>query len=45
MEAVAKGQLDDWKQDKDGRLAMLILCDQYPRNVFKGSEKVFMFDA
>ena len=45
MKAVAKGQLKHWKKDKDGRLAMLILCDQYPRNVFRGSIKTFMFDA
>ena len=43
-EAAARGELDDWSADGDGALALLILLDQYPRNSFRGSPRMFATD-
>ncbi|WP_029007559.1 DUF924 family protein [Azospirillum halopraeferens] len=44
-EAAAAGRLDHWKEDVDGCLALCILLDQVPRNVFRGSPRSFATDA
>jgi uncharacterized protein (DUF924 family) len=44
-EAAARGELDDWQATADGTLALLILLDQFPRNAFRGSERMFATDA
>jgi len=33
-----------WLSDKDGALAYIIMCDQFARNVYRGSGKAFGFD-
>ncbi len=43
-EAAARGQLDDWLADGEGALALLILLDQYPRNSFRGTSRMFATD-
>jgi uncharacterized protein (DUF924 family) len=43
-EAVAAGQLTDWEQSAQGALALLILLDQFPRNMFRGEARAFATD-
>ena len=43
-EAAACGELDDWLGDDKGALALLILLDQYPRNSFRGTARMFATD-
>ena len=44
-EAARRGELDDWAQDAAGALALTILLDQFPRNAFRGSERMFDSDV
>ena len=44
-EAALRGELDDWAQDADGALALLILLDQFPRNCFRGTPQMFESDT
>jgi uncharacterized protein (DUF924 family) len=44
-EAVARGELDDWSESAEGLLALLLLLDQFPRNAFRGSPRMFETDA
>jgi len=44
-EAAAAGRLDDWQMTPDGTLALLILLDQFPRNLFRGEARTFATDA
>jgi uncharacterized protein (DUF924 family) len=43
-EAAAAGQLTDWEQTAEGALALLILLDQFPRNMFRGDVRSFASD-
>ncbi|MGE5162883.1 MAG: DUF924 family protein [Sphingobacteriales bacterium] len=43
-EAAAAGQLSDWEQSAQGALALLILLDQFPRNIFRGDARAFATD-
>jgi uncharacterized protein (DUF924 family) len=43
--AAARREREDWLQDADGALALLILLDQIPRNVFRGSGHAFATDG
>lgn len=38
------GGLDGWMADPAGSLALLILLDQFPRNMFRGDERSFSAD-
>jgi uncharacterized protein (DUF924 family) len=40
----AEGCLDDWKDHANGALALCILFDQVPRNIFRGSGHAFATD-
>ena len=42
--AAARGELDAWRGDTTGVLALLILLDQIPRNVFRGSAHAYATD-
>jgi len=44
-EAAASGRLTDWEQNAEGALALLILLDQFPRNMFRGDARAFATDA
>lgn len=44
-EAAAAGALDHWENDRDGALALVILFDQAPRNMFRGTPRAFATDA
>ncbi|MBW4649168.1 MAG: DUF924 domain-containing protein [Kastovskya adunca ATA6-11-RM4] len=43
-EQAASGQLDDWKDSPLSCLALIILLDQFPRNMFRGTAKAFVTD-
>jgi uncharacterized protein (DUF924 family) len=38
------GAFDDWRSSPDGALALLLLLDQFARNVFRGQAKAFLGD-
>lgn len=42
--SAARGELADWEVDWQGALALLILLDQFPRNMFRGSAHAFATD-
>jgi uncharacterized protein (DUF924 family) len=42
--AAARGEHDDWAATPDGALALLILLDQFPRNLYRGSAHAFATD-
>ncbi|TZF90255.1 DUF924 family protein [Cognatilysobacter lacus] len=42
--AAARGDLDAWRNDAAGLLALLVLLDQIPRNVFRGSAHSYATD-
>jgi len=44
-EAALAGQLDDWANHPESALALLILLDQFPRNLFRNKAKAFAGDA
>ncbi len=39
-----KGLCSDWAKDADGVLALCLVLDQFPRNMFRGSPKAFETD-
>lgn len=41
----ASRELDDWQQTPAGCLALLILLDQFPRNLFRNQPQAFATDA
>ena len=41
----ARGELDAWAASAEGALALLILLDQFPRNAFRGSARMYATDA
>jgi len=40
----ASGRLDSWRETAEGALALLILLDQFPRNLWRGSPRAFATD-
>lgn len=44
-EAAAGGKLSAWQDSNDGTLALLILLDQFPRNMFRDDPRAFSTDA
>lgn len=45
VEAALRGELESWKQPAHARLALVILLDQFPRNMYRGSARAFAGDA
>lgn len=41
----AASKLDDWKTTPQGCLALIILLDQFPRNMFRGQPQAFATDS
>jgi uncharacterized protein (DUF924 family) len=41
----ASGELDGWLADIRGRLALILLTDQFPRNIWRGEAAAFAFDV
>jgi uncharacterized protein (DUF924 family) len=44
-EAAARGELAAWEESAEGAFALVILLDQFPRNMFRGSAHAFATDA
>jgi uncharacterized protein (DUF924 family) len=44
-EAGANDELAAWEESADGALALVLLLDQFPRNMFRGSARAFATDA
>ncbi|MCD2512282.1 DUF924 family protein [Comamonas endophytica] len=45
VEQALAGTLDGWAQTPRGRLALIVLLDQFTRNLFRGTAKSFAGDA
>lgn len=43
--AAARGELNDWRASAQGTLALLILLDQVPRNIFRNSAHSYATDS
>jgi uncharacterized protein (DUF924 family) len=43
-EAAAAGKLAEWETTPDGALALTIVLDQFPRNMFRGSPRIYAAD-
>lgn len=43
-EAAARGELDAWASTAHGRLALILVLDQFSRSVFRGTAKAFAQD-
>ncbi|WP_337186252.1 DUF924 family protein [Phenylobacterium sp.] len=41
----ARGEYDRWAESPDGALALLILLDQFPRNLYRNSAHAFATDS
>jgi uncharacterized protein (DUF924 family) len=44
-ERAALGELDSWTEEPNGALALVILLDQFPRNMFRGHARMYATDA
>jgi uncharacterized protein (DUF924 family) len=44
-ERAASGALDDWAATAEGALALVLLLDQMPRNICRGTARAFACDA
>lgn len=44
-EDAAAGRLEGWREDPEGCLALVIVLDQFPRNMFRGDAKTHATDA
>jgi uncharacterized protein (DUF924 family) len=44
LQSVLEGEHDDWALTPLGRLALIIVLDQFPRNIYRDTPKAFAFD-
>lgn len=44
LEEVRQGQHDDWAATPEGRLALILVLDQFPRNLYRGRPQAFAYD-
>jgi uncharacterized protein (DUF924 family) len=45
VEAAGSGELAGWRESAEGALALVILLDQFTRNIFRGTGDMYKFDA
>lgn len=45
VEQAIAGALDGWMRSPDATLALIVLCDQFPRNIHRRSARAFSGDA
>ena len=43
-EAAARGDLNEWELTPEGALAVVLLLDQFPRNMFRGARRAYATD-
>ena len=41
----SQGAYKNWEESVEGRLALILLYDQFSRNMYRGMEKMYAFDA
>ncbi|MFW5832582.1 MAG: DUF924 family protein [Pseudomonadota bacterium] len=44
LDRADRGELDRWEATTDGALALVLVLDQLPRNLFRGTSRAFAFD-
>ena len=44
VRAAGAGKLDDWKEVPEGWLALILLLDQFPRNIYRNTPAMYGFD-
>jgi uncharacterized protein (DUF924 family) len=44
-EAAARGALEKWQENATGAMALVILLDQFPRNMYRDTPRAFATDA
>ncbi len=44
LDLAIRGELDDWKTTPDGTLALILLFDQFTRNIYRNTEEAFSQD-
>ena len=45
VERASKGALNSWAEEPEGRLALILLLDQFRRNIYRSTPKAFSRDA
>lgn len=45
LEQAIADALDGWLRSPEGTLALIVLCDQFPRNMYRRSARAFVGDA
>jgi uncharacterized protein (DUF924 family) len=45
LNAAAGGKLDGWAETARGRLALILVFDQFPRSVYRGRPEVYAYDG
>ncbi|HYM28411.1 MAG TPA: DUF924 family protein [Steroidobacteraceae bacterium] len=45
LERAARGELDAWADGPRRRLSLVILLDQFPRHIYRGTARAFDYDA
>jgi len=45
VDAAASGKFDDWARHARGALALIVLLDQFPRNLLRGTPRAFAGDV
>jgi uncharacterized protein (DUF924 family) len=45
LDSARRGALDAWSQDPHGRLALIIVLDQFSRNIYRDSPEAFASDS
>lgn len=43
-ESAVRGELEHWRHTPGGALALILLLDQFPRNVFRGTPRMYASD-
>lgn len=44
LERAARGELAAWSAEPHGRLSLIVLLDQFPRNIHRGAAQAFAYD-
>jgi uncharacterized protein (DUF924 family) len=45
LDRAVAGRLDGWRETAEGALALILLCDQFPRNIHRRSARAFSGDG
>lgn len=45
VESALRGELEDWAESDEGLVALVLLLDQFPRNIYRGTPAAFSGDS